>query len=94
MQTAFLGYIQHFFYSLFYFVGRVFYRKENKLRRIEREKYELECKGKQMELENALLRQHELQREKQSLLLEMVLLKAKINPHFLHNTLNSPFYKD
>jgi LytS/YehU family sensor histidine kinase len=60
---------------------REFIRKERRLRIAEREKLT-------KELENAELKRQELQAQSERQTMEYAFLRAQINPHFLHNSLN------
>ncbi len=82
VKYALLGYIQFYAFALLYFVAKEFIRKARNLRTIEREKYE-------KELENAGLKEQELKGAQEKLKMEYAFLKAQVNPHFLHNTLNT-----
>lgn len=84
LQGAILGYVQYFSYAVLYFYVRESFRKERMLRKLEEEKL-------RNELENSILKQNELKSEKDKLLLEYAFLRAQVNPHFLHNTLNVLF---
>lgn len=80
-KAALLGYVQYFSYALLYFYVRELIRKERRLRKVEEEQY-------LKELENAQLKAQELQMQKDKLAAEFAFLRAQVNPHFLHNTLN------
>ncbi len=84
LQGAVLGYVQYFSYAMLYFYVYESFKKERELRRLEEEKL-------RRELENSILKQNELNSEKDKLLLEYAFLRAQVNPHFLHNTLNVLF---
>lgn len=90
-QNAILGYVQFYSYALIYFYVKESFYKERKLREIQHEKSEVDKIRMQKELENAILRQNELNDQAEKLKLEHALLRAQINPHFLHNTLNVLF---
>jgi sensor histidine kinase YesM len=81
IKAAVLGYVQYFSYALLYFYVREFIRKERRLRIAEREKLT-------KELENAELKRQELQAQSERQTMEYAFLRAQINPHFLHNSLN------
>lgn len=84
LKAALLGYVQYFAFAVLYFyLGRTI-KKERELRIIR------EAKLKD-ELENAKLKENELQAEKERLLLEYAFLRSQVNPHFLYNTLNALF---
>lgn len=83
-KAALLGYVQYFSYALLYFYVRELIRKERRLRKVEEEKF-------LKELENARLKAQELQMQKDKLAAEFAFLRAQVNPHFLHNTLNVLF---
>lgn len=77
LQTAILGFVQMFSYALIYFyIGKAF--------GLERERMK-------NELENAKLKELELTARQEKLEYEHAFLRAQINPHFLHNTLNTLF---
>jgi sensor histidine kinase YesM len=84
LKSAFLGYVQYFFYAMLYFYVTESFKKERALRKMEEEKL-------RNELENSILKQKELKSDKDKLLLEYAFLRAQVNPHFLHNTLNVLF---
>ena len=84
LHGAVLGYVQYFSYAVLYFYVRESFRKERVLRKLEEEKL-------RKELENSILKQNELNSEKDKLVLEYAFLRAQVNPHFLHNTLNVLF---
>jgi sensor histidine kinase YesM len=84
MKSAILGYVQYFSYALLYFYVRELFRKEQRLRKVEAEKLT-------NELENSRLKEQELQAQKDKLSMEFAFLRAQVNPHFLHNTLNVLF---
>ena len=90
-QNAILGYLQFYSYALIYFYVNESFRKERKLRQINQEKSDAEQLRIQKELEIAILRQKELNDQAEKLQLEHAFLRAQINPHFLHNTLNVLF---
>lgn len=81
-KYAVLGYIQYYSYALLYFVVNGLIKRERALRVLQEEKYK-------RELENARLKEQELQAQKEKLLIEHAFLRAQVNPHFLHNTLNT-----
>ncbi len=84
LKSAVLGFVQYFSYALLYFYVRELFRKEKRLRKVEADKL-------QNELENARLKEQELQAQKDKLAMEFAYLRAQINPHFLHNALNVLF---
>ena len=84
LKSAILGYVQYFSYALLYFYMIRTLKKERELRLLREEKLI-------KELENAKLKEQELKSEKEKLLLEYAFLRAQLNPHFLHNTLNTLF---
>ena len=90
-QEAILGYIKYFAFAALYFYIRQYVRKEKYVHRLEEEKLQLEKQKIQNELENATLRQLDLKTQQEKLQYEYAFLRAQINPHFLHNTLNVLF---
>ncbi len=100
LQEALTGYLHYFSYAALYFYANENFKKERELRIEKEEKARIEKEKVEKELENAILKQHEmkdqkekLQLEKEKLQLEHAFLRAQINPHFLHNTLNVLFSK-
>ncbi|NCT73958.1 MAG: hypothetical protein GXC78_05465 [Chitinophagaceae bacterium] len=79
IKYTILGYIQFYAYALLYYVGNGLVRKERELRTLQEEKYI-------KELENARLKEQELKTQ-------YAFLRAQVNPHFLHNSLNTIFSK-
>lgn len=84
LVEAVLGYIRVFSFALIYFYLEQLFEKEHSLRKLHEEKAA-------KELENAYLREQELKAQKEKLQFEQAVLRAQINPHFLHNTLNTLF---
>lgn len=84
IQEALLGYVRFFAYALLYFYIRQSFKKEQALRLLQQEK-------SQKELENAILKQQEFKAQQEKLQFEHAFLRSQINPHFLHNTLNTLF---
>ena len=84
IQEAVLGYVRFFSFAMLYYYIRESLKKEKNLRLLEREK-------SQQELENAKLKQQELKAQQEKLQYEYAFLRSQINPHFLHNTLNTFF---
>ena len=82
VKYAVLGYIQYYAYAALYFIVHSFFRKERVLRKMQEDKYI-------NELENARLKEQELKSQKEKLQAEYAFLRAQVNPHFLHNTLNT-----
>ena len=91
MQNAIVGYIQFFSYAALYHYLMDSKQKEQSLRILHEEKLSIEHQKIQKELENARLVQQELIAQQEKLQLEYSFLRAQINPHFLHNTLNMLF---
>ncbi len=83
-KASVLGYIQYYSYALLYFVVNGSFKKEQALRKLQEEQFT-------KELENAKLKEQELKAQKEKLLIEYAFLRAQVNPHFLHNTLNTLF---
>lgn len=84
LKSVVLGYVQYFSYALLYFYVREWILKERRLRVVEAEKL-------QHALDNSRLRQQELQAQSEKLAMEYSFLRAQVNPHFLHNSLNVLF---
>lgn len=91
LQEAMLGYFKYFSLALLYFYVNLSFKKDKKLRDLLAEKHRLEMQKAQNELENAELKQQELKAQQEKLQYEYAFLRAQINPHFLHNTLNMLF---
>jgi Histidine kinase len=90
-QEAILGYVKYFAFAMLYFYIRQYVTKEKLVHSLQEEKLQLEKQKVQNELENAILKQQELKSQQEKLLFEYAFLRAQINPHFLHNTLNVLF---
>ncbi|MGC8751442.1 sensor histidine kinase [Hydrotalea sp.] len=84
LVEAIVGFVRIFSFALIYFYLKQLFEKEYTLRKLQEEKAA-------RELENAYLRQQELKAQKEKLQYEQALLRAQINHHFLHNTLNTLF---
>jgi sensor histidine kinase YesM len=84
IQEALLGYVRFFAFALLYFYITQSFKKEQALRLLQYEK-------SQKELENVILKQQELKTQQEKLQFEHAFLRSQINPHFLHNTLNTLF---
>jgi sensor histidine kinase YesM len=91
IQKAILGYVQHFAYAVLYFNFSEILRKERQLRTLKEENLMIAQEKIQKDLENAILKQQELKSQKEKIQYEYAFLRAQINPHFLHNTLNVLF---
>jgi sensor histidine kinase YesM len=91
IQTSMLGYFQYFAYACLYYYLSDAFVKENKLRVLEKENLSIEKKQIKNELEISKLKQKQLNAQTEKLQLEYAFLRAQINPHFLHNTLNVLF---
>lgn len=91
LQGAVLGYTQYSAYAMLYYYVKETFKAEQNLRRVEAEKLMLEKQKVEKELENANLKAQELKSQKEKLQFEHAFLRAQINPHFLHNTLNVLF---
>jgi sensor histidine kinase YesM len=84
IQEAIWGYVRFFSFALLYFYIRQSFKKEKTLHLLQQEK-------SQKELENAKLKEQELKAQQEKLMFEYAFLRSQINPHFLHNTLNTLF---
>jgi LytS/YehU family sensor histidine kinase len=84
MQDALRGYVRFFSFALLYFYIQKTLKNQLIVRRLEQEKA-------QKEIENWKLKQQELKAQKEKLQYEYAFLRSQINPHFLHNTLNTFF---
>ncbi|RYY62991.1 MAG: histidine kinase [Chitinophagaceae bacterium] len=80
-KGALLGFVQYFAYALLYFFIERNFRKRTQLNQLRERTLE-------KELENIRLKEADLRVTQENLLLEHAFLRAEINPHFLHNTLN------
>lgn len=88
---AVFGYIKIYGFALIYFLAKEAIRKEKQLRLLQEQNAKSEQEKIQKELENAILKQNELNIQSEKLQMEYAFLRAQINPHFLHNTLNVLF---
>ena len=84
IQEALWGYVRFFAFALLYFYVTQSFKKEQALRLLQQQK-------SQKELENAILKQQEFKAQQEKLQFEHAFLRSQINPHFLHNTLNTLF---
>jgi sensor histidine kinase YesM len=84
LREAVLQYVQAASYAMLYFHITESFKKERQLRKLQEEKL-------RNELENSILKQQELNSQKDKLMLEYAFLRSQVNPHFLHNTLNVLF---
>ncbi len=91
LQGIVLGYVRYFSFALLYFYIRESFVKSRRLRILQMQKSMLLQQKTERELENAVLKQEEMKAQQEKLLLEYAFLRAQINPHFLHNTLNLLF---
>ncbi|MDE3234532.1 MAG: histidine kinase [Bacteroidota bacterium] len=91
IQQAIMGYVQYFAYAVLYFYVREAFKKSKELQALEKEKMTVEREKIESELEIAILKQQELKAQKEKIQYEYAFLRAQINPHFLHNTLNVLF---
>lgn len=91
LQGIVLGYVRYFSFALLYFYVRESFVKNRKMRILQMQKSVLLQQKTEKELENAVLKQDEMKAQQEKLLLEYAFLRAQINPHFLHNTLNLLF---
>ncbi len=90
-EAAIFGYIKYFSFAALYFYIRQYLKKEKQIYLLEEDKLRLEKQKIQNELENEILKQQELKAQQEKLQYEYAFLRAQINPHFLHNTLNVLF---
>ena len=91
LQNSILGYFQYFLYASLYFYFIETIKKSKQLIDLKEENLLIAEQKFQKELENSLLIQNELNAQKEKLQYEYAFLRAQINPHFLHNTLNVLF---
>jgi sensor histidine kinase YesM len=91
LQNSILGYLQFYIYASLYYYLTETINKKKQLIVLREEKLLIEQQKIQKELENSLLIQNELNAQKEKLQYEYAFLRAQINPHFLHNTLNVLF---
>jgi len=91
LQNSILGYLQFYIYASLYYYFTETINKKKQLIILREEKLLIEQQKIQKELENSLLIQNELNVQKEKLQYEYAFLRAQINPHFLHNTLNVLF---
>jgi sensor histidine kinase YesM len=86
----------YFFYSVaggIYFYLKKYFEKKRELVSSEKEKNELQKHNFQLQQEKWQIQQSHLLLEKKQIETENAYLRAQINPHFLHNTLNFFFSK-
>lgn len=86
LQDAIRGYVRFFSFALLYFYIKKIITDQHLVRRL------LHAKALR-EIENWQLKQQELKAIEEKLQYEYAFLRAQINPHFLHNTLNT-FYSE
>jgi sensor histidine kinase YesM len=91
VQNLILGYLQYFLYASLYFYFTDTLNKKKELIDLKEENLLIAEQKFQKDLENSLLIQNELNAQKEKLQYEYAFLRAQINPHFLHNTLNVLF---
>lgn len=90
-EEATLGYIKYFSFAALYFYIRQYLKRERKIYILEEDKLQLEKQKIKNDLEKEVLKQQELKSQQEKLQYEYAFLRAQINPHFLHNTLNVLF---
>jgi two-component system, LytTR family, sensor kinase len=93
-------YLTFMFFSFGYYFAKLSIKKERQLRIAANENFKIKAQQQQqneqnlkLKQEKLLLQQTNLQLEKKQIELENAYLRAQINPHFLHNTLNFFFSK-
>jgi two-component system, LytTR family, sensor kinase len=80
-------------FAVAYSISKILVLKEKEKNRIILEKKQKEAENLILQQQKSLLQQANLQLEKKQIELENAYLRAQINPHFLHNTLNFFFSK-
>lgn len=88
LQGAVMGYLQFYGYALLYYYFTGALKKERDIRALGEKHAEVERQKMAQELDNARLREKELQIRQEKMLMEYAFLQSQINPHFLFNTLN------
>ncbi len=89
MSQAIWGFIYMFGAAAIYYIVPLLLQRDRELLQKERELRQAENEKLQQQLEIASLREKELKAQKEKLLFENAFIRAQINPHFLHNTLNA-----
>lgn len=88
IANTLVQFIRVFSIALIYVYLKDLVLKKRQISSLEIQKQELEKQQIQAELKNAVLKKQHLEVEQQKLQYEYAFLRAQVNPHFLHNTLN------